>query len=609
MGIVFVLFSFLALAQPGDPCIQHLTEYFPRTWRIDQKKIDQYLDQNPEELKTFLQYSKLAEFIEDARHEAFFDWLGTQYYLSTDQKNEMDLDAEIKKYVIKNNPSFSLNESDPAKLNEVFDKTVNTLFKFLEQNGLGNFRLITKGPFLEIFKKYDLDIYNFVLDKKIPPSSLRTFLTLTQLLYAEDPEIHSSTEELEGLYEPFFSLLGESKFESKQPLPKIDFGYNKETLDKIWLFLKSSNYPLPEYSTLLKHSEVVQVQAVAKITHHSKQKLTENEESEVLEIYRNQILGTEPVIPFKFKNLIADLEDDDIVLKISDSKKSIAASKNMSEKIRLGAIQATYLARASYGLMTDKSINSEVAPNESVTSYRLFSNFVLASFREISIDQGLEPMIRKAFVKVFLDKSILSSASYRAMMRTRLKQVIALKINTSAQHVHAESKPTTPQPQPRVGPTREERIANYVKIEKEPAEEPAVEPRNQTDETESKSDFLSQLLDEPQDLATDRRRLLELIKPDKIIPITLKRFGFVYQVVFSKRALEELASPRAQFPQDFRPWLKAMSMGPARGQGQNGWKRISGHEWKIKILTSPYRLYSYRDKKRIWHFTQFQLDH
>ncbi len=610
MSFIFILFSFFAFAQPIDSCTQDLTDHFPRTWRIDQKQVDLFLAERPEETNSFLQYSQLAQFVEDEKHEAFFEWLGVQHFLSAAQTEEINLDQKIKTFLSQRNIPIS---EDPSVLRQSVMNAVNEDIEGFRQVGLENFKHLFDGPFERVLKNYDLDVYNFVFGKPVPQSSLRAFLTVLSLLKANDPEIHASTEDLDGNYELFFSLLDEAKFEKPRPFPALDFKYDQAMLNKLRLFLKTQGYELPEYSTLMKHSRYVQVDAITKITSQSHEFFNEREYDQITEIYKNIVLRNPTFVPQKFKYLINELIDEknQFVVKYGLPKKSLSNPKKireLSENFRLSTLRSIYLARLFEGFFTDEN-GSEIPHDKLITTERLFGILLASAPEEISVDQGLDPLVRKAFVKVFLEKPILSSNDYRTMLRTRLKQIIASKLATVTKSFKLDKDQKVAPSQQNLGPTREERKANYVKIEKTPLQIAEVAAARKIVEMESNSDFLSELLDHPQDLATDRERLLKMIRPGEIIPITLKRFGFVYNVTFSKRALEELTSPSAQLPQDFRPWLKAMSMGPARGRGQNGWKRVRGHEWKIKILTSPYRLHNYRDNKRVWHFTQFQLNH
>lgn len=242
------------------------------------------------------------------------------------------------------------------------------------------------------------------------------------------------------------------------------------------------------------------------------------------------------------------------------------------------------------------------------------------------IDQGLSPLLRRAFVELVLKRPTLNGRQIRQRVRAELDLVMR-SLRTAWRSIEREdARRSVSAAVPAVGESREERLqayresvrvvrdkvtnatSAYGKIGKvidvtqkttvEPASDPGPWPR---------------LLNENQSTAKVRQLLPLVISPDTALALDL-RSGFRYRVEFANALLKQLTDPAAGEPADPREWLRAMQSGPARATGQNGWKKRSVpvlglYDWEIKLTGSPYRMLGFKKADGVWRFELIKLMH
>ncbi len=566
--ILFFLFSFFASAQPVDSCLQSLTDYFPRTWRIDQKQVEQYLIRHPDQAALFQKYSWFASFIEAKENQSLFDWLGTQYYLSAADRIQTDSKQTTEKYVAAAAEQLKLNSDEIEKMKLVTHSQINFDVDAMEAQGLHGVRFFFEGAGVEVLKAYDLGPENFKLQTRVPKSSLRVYLTVQQLLYSRDPSVHAAMEKLTENFDLFFSLLGPADFEEAKPFPILSTDYDPKKVKQIEVFLKSRGYILPSFVDYTIHSSAARNYVVNLILRSFKQNLSREELDEFLLIYKKSVLGEAPPVPPKYQEinrlLIAEYTHaGTLIRQLMPTVTSPKKVKELYQDYLIDMINFIHSVR----------INSLVrVENATVSSSILFYLIALSNFADLTQDRGLEPLIYKSFVHLVLKKPLLSADDYRAMLRRGLKEKISAILKQD------------------VEPKKDLLVASVQPLEL---------PKLMVNEKRQAPPAKKNKPAETQEIEIPVGIVPEKIEPNIPIQIVIKPFGFVYRASFSEAVVSELSTP----------WREALARGPARDQSRDGWKQVRDYEWQITLPNSHQRLVGYRDPSGLWYFTHFVFDH
>ena len=262
-------------------------------------------------------------------------------------------------------------------------------------------------------------------------------------------------------------------------------------------------------------------------------------------------------------------------------------------------------------------------------------NEILAD--DVYIDQKITPDLRNYALGILLGLKPLGGTVIRNRVAESLKQYftelrtkwkVLGKSNPNlgaAVDTATPLAPTAPNLSVVPNPTRAERLKNYATAANSlpsPTEIPKpvsastedVRPIDVLVHSDQIPKFWSLHLFEGLSLDEIRQRLAHLIIADQTEYLPLDRSGFLYRVAISSRLKVQMLDPDNSGVADPRVWIEALKLGPARAEGQRGWRKLNTaieriYDWEIKIAGSPYRMLGYRGQRGVWHFEKIVLMH